>query len=53
MTLRRSLLYRKALLLLPTNLFVVDQFGLALLFVDREDEARALFTNAVARGTVG
>ena len=51
--LEKVLLYRKALLLLPTNLFVVDQFGLALLFVDREDEARALFANAVARGLWG
>lgn len=51
--LEKVLLYRKALLMLPTNLFVVDQFGLALLFVDREDEARALFANAVARGLWG
>ena len=51
--LEKMLLYRKALLMLPTNLFIVDQFGLALLFVDREDEARALFTNAVARGLWG
>ena len=51
--LEKVLLYRKALLMLPTNLFVVDQFGLALLFVDHEDEARALFANAVARGLWG
>ena len=51
--LEKVLLYRRALLMLPTNLFVVDQFGLALLFVDREIEARALFANAVARGLWG
>lgn len=51
--LEKVLLYRKALLMLPTNLFVVDQFGLALLFVDREEEARALFANAVTRGLWG
>ena len=51
--LEKVLLYRKALLMLPTNLFVVDQFGLALIFVDREEEARALFVNAVVRGLWG
>ncbi|XP_065901977.1 ornithine lipid ester-linked acyl 2-hydroxylase-like [Dysidea avara] len=51
--LEKVLLYRKALLLIPTNLFVVDQFGLALIFVDREEEARALFANAVVRGLWG
>jgi len=49
----KVLLYRKALLMLPTNLFVVDQFGLALLFVDREEEARSVFANAVTRGLWG
>lgn len=46
-------LYRKAIMLLPGNLFIVDQFGLALLFVDRETAARKLFGNAVARGMWG
>lgn len=42
-------LYRKAILLLPNNLFIVDQFGLALMYADREDLARKLFQHAVAR----
>ena len=46
-------LYRKAILLLPNNLFIVDQFGLALIFIDREELARKVFTNAVARGLWG
>lgn len=46
-------LYRKAILLLPNNLFIVDQFGLALMFVEREESARKLFSNAVARGLWG
>lgn len=46
-------LYRKAILLLPNNLFIVDQFGLALMFVDMEELARKLFANAVARGLWG
>ena len=46
-------LYRKAIMLLPNNLFIVDQFGLALIFIDREEEARKLFSNAVARGLWG
>ena len=43
-------LYRQAILLLPNNLFVVDQLGLALLFLDREHLARKLWANAVTRG---
>ena len=43
-------LYRKAILMLPNNLFVVDQYGLALMYLDRELQARQLWTNAVARG---
>ena len=43
-------LYRQAILLLPNNLFIVDQLGLALLFLDREDLARRLWANAVTRG---
>ncbi|XP_019849262.1 PREDICTED: uncharacterized protein LOC109580481 [Amphimedon queenslandica] len=46
-------LYRKALLLLPNNLFVVDQFGLALMYIDYEAPARKLFSNAVSRGMWG
>lgn len=46
-------LYRQAILLLPNNLFIVDQLGLALIFVDREDLARKLWSNAVARGLWG
>lgn len=47
--LERVELYRQAILLLPNNLFIVDQFGLALMYVDREDMARKLFNHAVAR----
>lgn len=46
-------LYRKAILLLPNNLFIVDQFGLALLYMDLDNLARKLFENAVARGLWG
>lgn len=46
-------LYRQAILLLPNNLFIVDQLGLALIFVDREEQARKLWANAVARGLWG
>ena len=43
-------LYRQAILLLPNNLFIVDQLGLALIFIDREYLARMLWSNAVSRG---
>ena len=43
-------LYRKAIFMLPNNLFIVDQYGLALLYLDRETEARKLWSNAVDRG---
>lgn len=43
-------LYRRAILMLPNNLFIVDQYGLALMYLDRELQARILWTNAVARG---
>lgn len=43
-------LYGKAILMLPNNLFIVDQYGLALMYLDRETQARRLWTNAVARG---
>ena len=46
-------LYRQAILMLPNNLFVVDQFGLALMFIDRQDLARKLWSNAVERGLWG
>lgn len=46
-------LYRKAILLLPNNLFIVDQLGLALMYADREDLARKLFQHAVARNLWG
>lgn len=46
-------LYRKAILLLPNNLFIVDQFGLSLIYLDREDMARKLFQHAVARNLWG
>lgn len=43
-------LYRKAVLMLPNNLFILDQFGLALLSLEQEQQARKLWHNAVARG---
>ena len=46
-------LYSKAILLLPNNLFVVDQFGLSLLYLDHEDLARKVFSNAVKRSLWG
>lgn len=46
-------LYRRAILILPNNLFVVDQFGLALMYIDREELARKLFNHAVARNLWG
>ena len=46
-------LYREAIMLIPNNLFIVDQLGLALLFLGEEARARRLFSNAVARGMWG
>ncbi len=46
-------LYKRAIVILPNNLFVVDQFGLALMYIDREDLARKLFQHAVARSLWG
>lgn len=43
-------LYRKAILMLPNNLFIVDQYGLALTYLGEEARARKLWTNAVSRG---
>lgn len=46
-------LYKKALLMLPSNLFVVDQFGLCLLYAGYDVKARRFFKNAVDRGLWG
>lgn len=46
-------LYGKAIFMLPNNLFIVDQYGLALLNLERETQARKLWSNAVARGLWG
>lgn len=43
-------LYRRAMLMLPNNLFIVDQYGLALMELNMEIQARKLWANAVARG---
>ena len=43
-------LYGKAIQMLPNNLFIVDQYGLALLYLERETLARKLWSNAIARG---
>lgn len=43
-------MYRQALLKFPTNLFIVSQFGLALMSIGFEKDARMLFHNAVTRG---
>ena len=42
-------LYRRAILLLPNNSCIVDQFGLSLMYLGREDLARKIFTQAVDR----
>ena len=46
-------LYRKAIILLPSNSFMIDQYGLALMAVGRLDLARLLFESAVKRGVWG
>ena len=46
-------LYKAALMMLPSNLFIVDQFGLCLLYAGYELEARKFFQNAVDRGLWG
>ena len=43
-------LYRQAILLHPNNSYIVNQFGLALMYLGRNDLAQQLFGNAVARG---
>lgn len=42
-------MYRKAILILPNNLFIVDQLGLSLMYLNEEMKARKLFDNAVRR----
>ena len=42
-------LYRRAILLLPNNSCIVDQFGLSLMYLGREDLARKIYTQAVDR----
>ena len=42
-------MYRKAILILPNNLFIVDQLGLSLMYLNQEPKARKLFENAVRR----
>ncbi|KAI6649118.1 Aspartyl/asparaginyl beta-hydroxylase-like [Oopsacas minuta] len=49
----RVSLYTQAVLLLPTNLFVLDQFGLSLLYAGKSTHAYKLFRNAVALGMWG
>ena len=46
-------LYRQALLKFPANLYMVSQFGLALMSLGFEEDARLLFRNGVARGLWG
>lgn len=46
----KLVLYRKAILMLPNNLFIVDQYGLALLYLEKEPQARKLWSNAITRG---
>lgn len=43
-------LYRQAILLHPNNSYFINQFGLALMYLGRNDLAQQLFENAVARG---
>jgi hypothetical protein len=49
----RWMLYSTAMLMLPSNLFIVDQFGLCLLYGGFEVQARKVFKNAVERGLWG
>ena len=42
-------LYRRAVLFLPNSSCIVDHFGLALMYLGREDLARKIFTQAVER----
>lgn len=43
-------LFRQAILKFPTNLYIVNHFGLALMGLGLEEDARLLFQNGVARG---
>lgn len=45
----RLKMYRRAILILPNNLFIVDQLGLSLMYLNQEPKARKLFDNAVRR----
>lgn len=49
----RVSLYTQAILLLPTNLFVLDQFGLSLLYAGLRTQAYRLYRNAVEMGIWG
>ena len=42
-------LYRRAIVLLPNESCIVEQFGLTLMYLGREDLARKLFSQAVSR----
>ena len=46
-------LYRQALLKFPTNLYMVSQFGLALMNLGFEEDARLLFHNGGSKRFVG
>lgn len=43
-------LYRQAILILPTNIFFVNEFGIVLMHLGHEPKARKLFDNAVRMG---
>ena len=43
-------LYRRAILILPTNIFFVNEFGIVLMHLGHEPKARKLFENAVRLG---
>ena len=43
-------LYRRAILILPTNIFFVNEFGIILMHLGHEPKARKLFDNAVRLG---
>lgn len=45
----RVSLYTQAILLLPSNLFIVDQLGLSLIYIGRRDLATRLYQNAVTQ----
>lgn len=43
-------LYRRSILILPTNIFFVNEFGIILMHLGHEPKARKLFDNAVRLG---